>query len=61
MCARDPGFDLPSFLRGIRDQVRVFEKANAEGDVDTLRKMCSEELVGRLSERFKALRCGPQS
>lgn len=54
--ARDPSFDMPTFLKGVRGQVPAFERAFAEGDMARLRRMGSEELAERLEARVKALR-----
>lgn len=53
--ARDPAFDLPRFLRGIRDQVAPFEQAMAAGDMTTLERMCAPELMQALRDRTAAL------
>jgi len=52
--ARDPAFDMPRFLRGLKPTVARFERAAARGDEAALAELCDPELVGRLMDRARA-------
>ncbi|CAL0317000.1 unnamed protein product [Lupinus luteus] len=54
---RDPEFSLPEFVAEVQEAVKPVLNAYIKGDVETLKKYCSPELI----ERFKAERSAFQS
>ncbi|KAE9612256.1 putative NTF2-like domain-containing protein [Lupinus albus] len=54
---RDPEFSLPEFVGEVQEAVKPVLNAYIKGDVETLKKYCSPELI----ERFKAERSAFQS
>ncbi|XP_019096773.1 PREDICTED: mitochondrial import inner membrane translocase subunit TIM44-1-like isoform X1 [Camelina sativa] len=44
---RDPSFSLPDFAAEVEEAIRPVLKAYSEGDVETLKKYCSKEVIER--------------
>ncbi|KAF8038249.1 hypothetical protein BT93_B0947 [Corymbia citriodora subsp. variegata] len=47
ICRRDPSFSLPEFVAEVQEVVKPVLNAYIKGDVETLKKYCSSEIVER--------------
>jgi hypothetical protein len=52
--ARDPAFDMPTFLKVLKNDVPRVIRAYLEGDAAILKEHCSPEMVERLTGIVKA-------
>ncbi len=52
--ARDPAFDMPTFLKVLKNDVPRVIRAYLEGDAAVLKEHCSPEMVERLTGIVKA-------
>ncbi|KAG7579865.1 Tim44-like domain [Arabidopsis thaliana x Arabidopsis arenosa] len=51
---RDPSFSLPDFAAEIEEVIRPVLNAYSEGDVETLKKYCSKEVIERCTAELTA-------
>ncbi|KAG7584533.1 NTF2-like domain superfamily [Arabidopsis suecica] len=54
ICNRDPSFSLPDFAAEIEEVIRPVLNAYSEGDVETLKKYCSKEVIERCTAELTA-------
>ncbi|XP_022771262.1 mitochondrial import inner membrane translocase subunit TIM44-2-like [Durio zibethinus] len=47
ICRRDPSFSLPEFVAEVQESIRPVLNAYVKGDVETLQKYCSPEVIDR--------------
>ncbi|KAL3731091.1 hypothetical protein ACJRO7_028028 [Eucalyptus globulus] len=47
ICRRDPSFSLPEFVAEVQEVVKPVLNAYIKGDVETLKKYCSSEIIER--------------
>ncbi|EXC05426.1 Mitochondrial import inner membrane translocase subunit TIM44 [Morus notabilis] len=51
---RDPSFSLPEFVAEVQEAIKPVLKAYTEGDVETLKKFCTNEVIERCKAEHSA-------
>ncbi|XP_021280520.1 mitochondrial import inner membrane translocase subunit TIM44-2-like isoform X1 [Herrania umbratica] len=54
ICRRDPSFSLPEFVTEVQEAIRPVLNAYTKGDVETLKKYCSPEVIDRCKAEHTA-------